>query len=260
MTSEKAKKFDALKEFCASLIKHYKKFIKAIWLLHAEDSLKEKEVTLIALLDDFKTDAIAKKQIELVAAESEKKITEKYGLHIHVGFSMLSEYFESLMQNKIEVFSEINASEALYDPTGFFLPLQKLVRRGKIHGTKENLLYLIMNVKERIKKISDYKIGILASIYAAVIDAGQAPLIAGNFSIPVQKEVAFELQKNFVRKNMLDIRFVHFYNEIVNVYKDLEYGKIKNIEGGFLDSLIKKAKAFIERMEELTAEARKITK
>ncbi|MBI5148791.1 hypothetical protein HZA33_03865 [Candidatus Pacearchaeota archaeon] len=260
MVSEKVKKFDALKEFCSSLLRHHRKFIKAIWLLRAEEAMKSKDFTLIVLLDDFKSDYIVKKKIELVAAETEKKLAEKYNFKIHVGFSMLSDYFEAIMLNKIDVFSEINASEALFDPTGFFLPLQELVRRGKIHGTKENLLHLILNVKERIKRVSDFKIEILSSLYAAIIDAGQAPLIAGNFSIPLQKEVAIELERNFARRKMLDRRFIEIYNELVHYYKDYEYGKIKEINGELLDLFLKKARLFIERMEELTIEARKLTK
>lgn len=258
--SQKAKKFDALKEFCSSILKENKKFIKAIWLLRAEEALKEKEATLIVLLDDFKTDAVTRKKIELAAAESEHKIIEKYGIKIQVGFSLISEYFESIMMNKVDVFSEINASEALYDPTGFFLPLQELVKMGKIHGTKENLLHLIMKVKERVKRIADYKLEILSSVYAAVIDAGQAPLIAGNFSVPVQKEVASELERNFVKRKMLDIRYVEIYREIVSYFKNYEYGNIKEINAEYLDILLKKARLFIERMEELTVEAKKMVK
>ena len=60
---EKTKRFEALKEFCSSILKENKRFIKAIWLLRAEEAIKEKDFTLIVLLDDSKIDSIIKKNI-----------------------------------------------------------------------------------------------------------------------------------------------------------------------------------------------------
>jgi uncharacterized protein (UPF0332 family) len=158
------------------------------------------------------------------------------------------------MQNKIDVFSEIKNSAALYDPTGFFVPLQRLVEKGKILGTKENLTHFIVGVRKRLGDLREIKLRVLSSIYEAVIDAGQAPLIAANYAIPVQRGVAPALEKRFVKRGLLAKRYLDYFNDIVNYFKDFEHEKISKIEGKKLDDFTKKAILFIDRMEELSEE------
>ncbi len=243
----------AIKAFCDPLLKKHAKIIKAIWLLRTE----AKEINLIILIDNltgFAVDRINRKQFELDVLKQEKAVLKKFKIPVHTGFYEMTDYFNKIMENDLAVFAEIKNSVDVYDPTGFFAPLKELVKRGKILGTKESLIRLITSVKARFKNLHDLKLEALDNIYSAVVDAGQAALLAANYSIPIQKDVAKHLKVCFVAKGLLEKRYVDWLDKIVKTFKGFEYGKIKYMTGKEIDDLVDKGKDFIERMDSLIGE------
>lgn len=250
-TNKKNAKDDALLLFVKAITARHKASIKAIWKLDIE---KASDISLIVLVDDLNFDNVERKSIELEAAKEEKKLEERHKLKVHTGFYRLSDYFGEVMKGSINIFSEIKSSEAIYDPTGFFRPLQSLVAEGKILGTREALLRFIYSIKKRLKSADEMKIEALENIYTSVVNAGQAPLIAANYGIPVQRDIPLFLKKHFSQNGLLSAEHIRHCEEIIGTFKDLEHGKLKEIEGRNIDALLKKAKHFVERMESLSSE------
>lgn len=250
---KKQQTLKAIKAFCDPLLKKHAKIIKAIWLLRTEG----KDIDLIILIDNltgFAVDKINRKQFELDVLKQERAVLKRFKIPVHTGFYEMTDYFNKIMENDLAVFAEIKNGIEVYDPTGFFAPLKELVRRGKILGTKESLIRLITSVKERFKNLHNLKLEALDNIYSAVIDAGQAALLAANYSIPIQRDVAKHLKICFVDKGLLEKRYIDWVNKIVKIYKGFEHGKIKYLTGQEVDDLIDKGKAFIKRMDSLIAE------
>lgn len=245
------KELKAVEKLCKEIVSNFKKEVKAIWLLTSE---KNKDVTLTVLLDDLNVSRLRRFKIESTVKRIEKKIWKEDRIAMHTGFYELSKYFENVMKGNLIMFSEIRNSQPLYDPTGFFTPLKPLIEEGEIIGTKESLLRLISNIKGRIRKIDGLKLDILENLYIAVVNAGQAPLIAANYPIPVQKEVSKQLKKYFVKKDeKLSMDFIKMCDDVVKSFKEFEHKKKVDISGEELDDLIKKSKAFISRMEHLVS-------
>ncbi len=248
------KELQIAEKFCKEVVAHFKKEVKAIWLLTVE---KNKEITLTILLDDLNVDKLRRAKIESVVKQVEKKILKEDQVAVHTGFYDLSKYFENIMKGNLVMFSEIRNSQPLYDPTGFFTPLKPLIEEGEIIGTRESLLKLIHNVKGRLAKIDMLKLEVLENLYSAVVSAGQAPLIAMNCPAPIPKEVSKHLKKHFVKKGLLSMEYVDIYNEIAGTFKDFEHKRKVDISGKELDVLAKKSKAFISKMEHLVSSIHK---
>lgn len=244
------KELKAAEKFCKEITLKFKKEVKSIWLLTSE---KDKEATLTLLLDDLTITNAKKRAIVKESRLLDKKILKEDKVQLHIGFYELSKYFENIMKGNLIIFSEIRSSQPLYDPTGFFTPLKPLVAGGEIIGTQESLLRLINNVKGRIRKVDSLKLEILENLYIAVVSAGQAPLVAINHPVPVQKEVSKELRRHFIKDGMLSMDFIRMCDDVVKTFKEFEHKTKVDISGKELDELVKKGKAFILRMEHLVS-------
>ena len=249
--------FEPLKKFCILVLKKRSKEIKAIWLLATENLEKEKDFSVVILTDYRKISPARKKSLKKDVAKAEKIIEKRYKIDLHSGFYDLEKYFEKIMTNDTEMFNEILHSIPLYDPTNFFTPLKILAKRGRILGTKEATFRLIDSVKEHFKNIHDFKLEVLDEIYSSVIDAGQAALLAANYSIPVQKHLAKHIKRCFVNKGVLEKEYAKWTEEIVSTFKGFEHGMIKEISGQQIDDLVIKGTKFIKRMDDLVREYEK---
>lgn len=256
-TAEKKEKnrLDIIHKFCEPILRKYKDSIKSIWMLHSEDSKDYNEIDLIFLLDDTHLDFIAeKKLIENIIIKEKRNIEKKYGIRLHEDFYEITQYFEKVMAGDPEIFSEIKHSITIYDPSSFFSPFKDLIKRGKILGTKESLMNLIYKIKDRFKTINHLKQQVFENIYTSTIDAGQAALIAANYSIPIQRALPGELDKHFVKKGFLELKYINYCSQIIKMFKDNEHGNLGNINGEMLDELIGKNHLFVERMGDLIEE------
>jgi len=243
------KETEALEKFCKEVTSRFKKEVKAIWLLTAE---KNEDIILTILLDDLNAGRLKRFVIRKFVKRIERKILKENSIVIHTGFYNLSEYFEKVMKGSLVIFSEIKNAQPLYDPTGFFTPLKPLAEEGEIMGTKESLIKLIGNVKMRFNKIEVLKIEILEKLYTAVVNAGQAPLIAANCPVPAQKEITKCLKKHFVNeKYSLSLDYLEMCDDVIRAFKDFEHKRRCDISGRELNELSRKSKAFISKMERL---------
>lgn len=244
---------DALETFCNLILKKHGSIIVSIWIIKPPEKMSE-DLYLIILVNNFKAGKQKVRKLELDVLKVEKAVFNNLDVRMHSGFYNLSNYFESVMKGDEEIFNEIKYSMPVYDPTGFFGPLKKLVETGKIVGTQESLFKLIFDVKERFRDIDNIKMKILDNIYSAIVDTGQAALISAGSSFPIHKDIAKGLEKHFVKKHMLEERYVNYCNDIVGFLKAIEHKKIKTITGKQIDEMIRKGNLFVNRMKDLVEE------
>jgi predicted nucleotidyltransferase len=247
VTKEKIAK--ELAVFVEAAIKN--KEVKAIWAIS-----REKEALIAVLIDDTKLAAQGLKELELkIFKEAEK--SERFLLR--PALIKITDWLDQLMQDKLDVFAEIKAAISLYDPSGFFMPFKRLVEDGKIHGTREFLLGLLLAAKQTLKEVRDSKFDVISILYESVISAAQAAMLAREIVVLNPQKIPEELQK-FARKKELSEKTISDYLEIIRTYKDFEHNIIKDVKGKELDQLIKQADMFISKMQDIaTGEKHKLT-
>lgn len=253
-----SKQLSAVKAFCDRMLREYESVIKAMWLIAPEEIAESGSFTLVILYNDVQeVDHITKSKVEVAAMEAEREVREKHGMEIHPSFYLLSDYWDMIRHGSPVAFSEIREGIPVYDPSGFFVPLKKLLLQGKIPGTKENMRQLIAAAPMRINRIKVlFKARVLEQVYTAAVDAGQAALIIYGVAPPAQKEVAAALETHFVLNKLLEPEYVRYCDEIVKYWKDYEHGNIKEIPGKKLDEMLEKVVRLVERMESLMEDLR----
>ncbi len=238
-------KTEKVKRLLEGLIPRFSKTIKSVWAMPDEDAL-------IILLDDTEdVDSITYNQVKS-ETEIVLKELEKSGSKMHAIFYKLSDYWELIRHGSPVTFTEINDGIALYDPSGFFVPIKKLITEGRIPGTKEAMKNLLQQAPYRLLRIERmHMMRIVEELFSAVVDAAQAPLIIAGVAPPIPRELPEKLEIHFVRAKKLEPEHVRYCEQVISAWKDLEHGKIKDVEAERLDELIENASRFVERMERL---------
>ncbi len=245
-----SKNTKAIKEFTDIIMEKHKDVIKSMWLFSVEEISKSKDFTVILLLNDLEYKYNVN-EISNTVKEAKNIADKKFGIKLHAGYYKVTEYFEKIMENDLDVFNELKNSIPVYDPSGFFRPLKKLLERGEILGTKESLMRLGDGITTRFRTIHSLKLNILENLFNAVVDAGQALLISKKYPIPLQTQVPDFLDSLVKKDDMIEKRYIKYCRDVIKVYKDIEHEDRKDIRGWELDILSKKAGDFVQRVREI---------
>jgi uncharacterized protein (UPF0332 family) len=251
------KGIEAAKLFAEEIAAKYKEYVKAVWLVTEEDSH-----TAIVLLDDtIVQDIMALDVVKNELPSVAKRIEKEKGIVIELVFYTLTDYWALIRHGSPVTFSEIREGIPIYDPSGFFTPIKKLLEQGRIPGTKEAMKNLLEEAPIRLLRVERMHLTRIADeLMAAVVDSGQAPLLLIGVSPPVPRELADKLRAHFVDKGLLEPEYPKYCEEIVNFAKAIEHKEIEHVKGEDIDGIMDNAARFVERMEKLMRELLKAQK
>ncbi|OGJ12799.1 hypothetical protein A3K62_01770 [Candidatus Pacearchaeota archaeon RBG_16_35_8] len=75
---------------------------------------------------------------------------------------------------------------------------------------------------------------------------------------PTPKQLVSEMKKNFMEnEKMLEKKYIDIVERIVDLYKDYEHEKLKEIKGEEIDKLIKDSEDYLNRLKELREQIQK---
>ena len=75
---------------------------------------------------------------------------------------------------------------------------------------------------------------------------------------PTPKHLVSEMKKNFMEnEKMLEKKYIDIVENIVNIYKDYEHEKLKEISGEQIDKLIKDSEDYLNRLKDLREQIQK---
>jgi len=240
---------ESLQNFIQQVVRKFGKEIKAMWAV-----IHQREILLVILVNDIgkersKIERLIEK-IKLYALKLEEKLKAEIKTSISTDVVLLTEYYEKLLENRLDIFAEVKQAIPLYD-TGFFIPIKILVERGEIKGTKESIVKLVDGIRKNLNEVDYLKVDILSDIYSSVIDAAEAALFSRGISFFVPKEIPGLLEKYFLKEKQITKNTLDIFNAIYRLWKDYEHEKIK-IEGKKLDKLIIDAEFFVDQMQQIT--------
>jgi uncharacterized protein (UPF0332 family) len=245
------KSIEAAKAFAEEIAKKYSEVVKAVWLVTEGGSN-----TAIVLLDDTNTQDVM--TLELVKGELPliaKRIEKENGVCVELVFYTLTDYWALIRHGSPVTFSEIREGIPVYDPSGFFTPIKKLLEQGRIPGTKEAMKNLLEEAPLRLLRIERLHLTrIVDELASAVVDSGQAPLLLIGVSPPVPRELADKLRLHFVDKGLLEPEYPKYCERIVAFAKAIEHKELEHVKGEDIDELMENAIRFVGRMEKLMRE------
>jgi len=170
---------------------------------------------------------------------------------LNIQIYILTDMWNSIKSANPVIFTFLRDGVPLYD-RGMFAPWKLLLKQGKITPTPEAIdMYLKSGTQgiERIKfKLKDIA---MEDIYWATQTPIQGALMMLGVAPPAPKETAAFMKEHLVKTGLLEEKWLKIWEDIFQLRKDCEYGKIKDVSVKQVDELLSNAEKLLDRLEKL---------
>ena len=245
--------FKKAEKFKKECLKKYKDLIKTVFIFGSylrDDFTEKSDLDVLVLLDDTKM-RITEDFKEMVTDELykiAKKIDER--LHLQPAWTV-TEFWDMVRMNHPLLLTILRDGWALYDQ-GFFIPMKKLLERGKIPGSLEATELLMASAPQKIERAKRVKLyQISEDCYYAMLNSTQAVLMYLGKQVPDPKNTPKAMKEYLVDTKLLPKSYLSLMEEVIKFRKDVEHKKIKSISGEEVDKWIKKAERYVKKMENI---------
>lgn len=176
---------------------------------------------------------------------------------LHVQVYLLTDFWERVKEANPVMFTFIRDGIPLYD-RGTFTPWKRLLNMGKIKPSPESI-ELYMKEGERTNELIKRRmIDAMIDIYYGVITPTQALMMLAGKAPPVPKTMVAEVKKALVDElKLMTAKDLKTVEKVVKYFKDYEHGKLKEMTGKEIDSLLKEFKDYSGRMKEFRSKLEK---
>jgi len=238
-------------EFASELKLELADFLKGVILFGStarREATKESDIDVLVVTDDLSfqlTEAL----IEAYRVIVENIIT-KISRKLHVTSMTFTSFWEYAKAGDPVVINVLRDGVALYD-TSFFEPLQRLLKQGRIRPTEESVWRYFGRAPHTLVNSRWHLLQATLDLYWAVIDAAHAALMRKNEIPPTPEHVADMLEKVYVKKRLLEPRYVETMRRFYKISKMITHREIKEIKGDEYELYLKEASGFVQRMRVL---------
>lgn len=165
---------------------------------------------------------------------------------------ILTDFWESVKDAHPVIFTFLRDGIPIYD-RGVFTPWRLLLKMGRIRPSPE-AIDMLMNTGESLIKRAKQKLLLIASedLYYAVLNPSQAALMLYGVAPPTPQETVKLVEEVFVKKEkILEQKYANMLGRFVKFFKDMEHGKLKEVKGSEVDSIIADAEGYLKRIDKL---------
>lgn len=212
------------------------------------EATAESDIDVLVVTDDIGfqlTDAL----IEAYRVIIENVIT-RVSRKLHVTSMTFSSFWEYAKAGDPVVVNILRDGVALYD-TGFFDPLQGLLKQGRIRPSEESVWRYFGRAPRTLTNSRWHLLQATLDLYWAVIDAAHAALMRKNEIPPTPEHVADLLERVFVKQRLLEPRYIETMRKFYKISKMITHREIKEIKGDEYERYMKEAAGFVQRMRVL---------
>jgi predicted nucleotidyltransferase/uncharacterized protein (UPF0332 family) len=244
------KRLQEAREFGKRVLEKYGNLVKSIVLMGsvARGEFKpESDIDIIVILDDT-IEELTNEKLEAIDEDLEKiakSISDR--LSIQPSYT-LTEFVDYARSGHPIVYNFIKEGEPIFD-AGFFMPWKRLLKIGKIQGTREAIESYMEDAPKKIARAKTVKLLMLAEdCYYAMVNSTQAVLMFMGLEPPVPSKLYDEVMEYLVKSGLLEEEYAKWLKEIVQIRKDIEHKKLLEAKGEFVDQWIEKAEKYVEKM------------
>jgi len=247
---EKEKRLQEAKEFAKRALEKYGNLIKSIVLMGSVvrgEFKPESDIDIIVILDDT-IEELRGDKLEAIDDDLEKiakSISDK--ISVQPSYT-LTEFVDYAKSGHPIVYNFIKEGEPLFD-AGFFMPWKRLLKLGKIQGTREAIENYMEDAPKKLARAKTVKLLMLAEdCYYAIVNSTQAVLMFMGLEPPVPSKLYDEVMEYLVKQGLLEEEYAKWLKEIVQIRKDIEHKKLLEVKGEFVDQWIERAEKYVEKM------------
>ncbi len=167
---------------------------------------------------------------------------------LHITSMTYTSFWEYAKAGDPVVVNILRDGVALID-TGFFEPLQRLLKMGRIRPSEESVWRYFGRAPRTLLNSRWHVLQGTLDLYWAVIDSAHAALMRRNEIPPTPEHVAEMLEKVFVKHRQLEPRYVEIMRKFYKLSKMITHREIREIKGNEYESYYREADEFVRRMK-----------
>jgi uncharacterized protein (UPF0332 family)/predicted nucleotidyltransferase len=248
---------DIAMDFAQKVYQKFSKMIKSVVLFGStvkKTRVNNSDIDVIIIVDDVSV-TFDEELIAWYREELGKIIASNpYKQELHINTVKLSTWWNDLMKGDPVLINIIRYGEALLDFGGFFNPLKILLKEGKIQATPEAIYTCLQRAPQHLARSRQAQLSAIEGVYWAMVDSAHALLMSAKVAPASPEHIAGLLKEKFVDKNLLNKKYVEWYNNAFTLHKEVLHGRITDVKGENIDSLQAKADEFIGAMANLIKE------
>ncbi len=172
---------------------------------------------------------------------------------LHVTSMTFTSFWEYIRAGDPVAINILRDGIAMID-TGFFNPLQMLLKQGRIRPSEESIWRYFGRAPKTLTNSRWHILQATLDLYWAVIDAAHAALMRQGHVPPSPEHAADVLNDKLVKKKLLETKYVITMKKFYDLSKQITHREIQYISGADYDKNLKEASAFVERMRKFIGE------
>jgi uncharacterized protein (UPF0332 family)/predicted nucleotidyltransferase len=236
-------------KFSHEVYKEMGKYVKAIVLFGSsarKTSTQKSDIDILVLLDDLSI--ILTQDVSDAYRIVIERLILKVSKRLHVVTLRLTSFWEYIRDGDPIGINILRDGVSLID-TGFFDPLQMLLKKGRIRPSKESIWVYYMKAPATLGNSKWHIMQAVVDLYWAVIDAAHAALMSRGAVPPTPEHVADMLDEYLVNKGLLEKKYSKIMRFFYAKAKQVLHREIHEIKGSEYDQYLKDANEFVERLK-----------
>jgi uncharacterized protein (UPF0332 family)/predicted nucleotidyltransferase len=179
-----------------------------------------------------------------------ENLIAKVSLKLHITSMTLTSFWEQVRVGDPIVINILRDGYCLTD-LGFFNPLQRLLKLGRIRPTEESIWRYFGRSPKTLVNSRWHLLQATLDLYWAVIDSAHAALMRKGEIPPTPEHVADLLEKAYVKPKLLEKSYADTMRRFYRLSKAITHREIQEIKGEEFEHYYREASQFVKRMKQL---------
>lgn len=215
-------------DFATKIYKKFQHIVKSIVLFGsvAKDLKTQNDIDIIIFVDDctikWDEELIAWYREELQKILAKNKHRDK----LHINTVTLSVFWDEFKNGEPVAINIVRYGQSLIDFGGFFDPLKILLAKGKVKPSAEAIYNALRRAPHHLSRARYGLYLAVDSLYWAMVDSSHAALMIADKIAPSPEHIPEMLELYFVKKGMLNKKYVKLYKEIYGIIHSLNKSNI----------------------------------
>src|SRR3989338_7872695 len=242
---------DTAHRFANEIYKEMGALIRAVVIFGSaarKDTTQKSDIDVLVILDDL-TISLSPEVVEAYRVIVNRSIV-KVSTRLHITTLRFTSFWEYIRNGDPIGINILRDGVALID-SGFFEPLQALLKKGKIRPTSESIWTYYIRAPNTLYNSKWHLLQATLDLYWSTIDAAHAALMKHGEIPPTPEHVADMLEQNLVKNKILEQKYVTIMRNFYKIMKMITHREIREISGAEFDRYYVEAADFVARMRKL---------
>jgi len=245
---------DTAHRFANEIYKEMGSLIRAVVLFGSSARKKttvKSDIDILVILDDLVI-SLSPEVVNAFRIIVNKTIV-KVSTRLHITTLRFTSFWDYMRNGDPIGINILRDGVAIID-SGFFEPLQVLLKKGKIRPTSESIWTYYIRAPNTLHNSRWHLLQATLDLYWAVIDSAHAALMKHGEIPPTPEHVADLLEQKLVKKRLLEKKYVTTMRNFYKLMKMVTHREVKEIRGEEYERYYKSAEEFVNRMRKFIEE------